>query len=114
MIIADEPTGNIDPAMSMDIVQLLTEINLRGTTVLMVTHEHELVHAFPQHRLIEIKEGQVVSDSLYADKPMVTQSEEPAAPVENLTVEDIEAVEVEPEDVPMVLLAPGREGGHQE
>lgn len=114
MIIADEPTGNIDPAMSMDIVQLLTEINLRGTTVLMVTHEHELVQAFPQHRLIEIKEGQVVSDSLYADKPMVTQSEEPAAPVENLTVEDIEAVEVEPEDVPMVLLAPGREGGHQE
>ena len=40
MIIADEPTGNIDPALSFEIVDLLSEINRRGTTVLMVTHEH--------------------------------------------------------------------------
>ena len=43
MIVADEPTGNIDPAMSYEIVELLTEINRRGTTVLMVTHQHDLV-----------------------------------------------------------------------
>ena len=50
MIIADEPTGNVDPAMSYEIVELLTEINRRGTTVLMVTHEHDLCKAVPQAR----------------------------------------------------------------
>ncbi len=63
MIVADEPTGNIDPEMSYEIVELLTEINRRGTTVLMVTHEHDLVHKFP-HRTIEIRDGIVVSDTL--------------------------------------------------
>ena len=43
LIIADEPTGNIDPEMSYEIMELLTEINRRGTTVLVVTHEHDLV-----------------------------------------------------------------------
>ncbi|MDD2418132.1 MAG: cell division ATP-binding protein FtsE [Oscillospiraceae bacterium] len=61
MIIADEPTGNIDPELSYEIVELLTEINRRGTTVLMVTHERDLVRMFP-HRVIEICEGCVVSD----------------------------------------------------
>ena len=56
MIIADEPTGNVDPAMSYEIVELLTEINRRGTTVLMVTHEHDLVKRFPR-RVIEIQGG---------------------------------------------------------
>ena len=46
MIIADEPTGNIDPALSYEIVDLLSAINERGTTVLMVTHEHSLVKHF--------------------------------------------------------------------
>lgn len=59
MIIADEPTGNVDPAMSYEIVELLTEINRRGTTVLMVTHEHDLVKRFPR-RVIEIQGGTVV------------------------------------------------------
>lgn len=63
MIIADEPTGNIDPELSYEIVELLTEINRRGTTVLMVTHEHDLVRMF-HHRVIEIKEGCVTSDQL--------------------------------------------------
>ena len=66
MIVADEPTGNIDPEMSYEIVELLTEINRRGTTVLMVTHEHDLVHKFP-HRTIEIRDGVVVSDTLNVD-----------------------------------------------
>ena len=62
MIIADEPTGNVDPAMSYEIVELLTEINRRGTTVLMVTHEHDLVKRFPR-RVIEIQGGTVVGDT---------------------------------------------------
>lgn len=62
LIIADEPTGNVDPQMSHDIVELLTQINKNGTTVLMVTHEHELVHQF-DHRVITLKDGQIVSDT---------------------------------------------------
>ena len=62
MIIADEPPGNIDPALSFEIVDLLSEINRRGTTILMVTHEHRLVKHF-HRRVIEIHGGQVVADS---------------------------------------------------
>lgn len=62
MIIADEPTGNIDPELSYEIVELLTEINRRGTTVMMVTHERDLVRMF-HHRVIEIRDGCVVSDT---------------------------------------------------
>ena len=61
MIIADEPTGNVDPEMSFEIVELLNEINKRGTTILMVTHEHDLVEHF-KRRVIEINQGKVVSD----------------------------------------------------
>lgn len=61
-IIADEPTGNIDPEMSHEIVELLTEINRRGTTILMVTHDFAMVKEFPR-RTIEIQDGVVVSDS---------------------------------------------------
>ena len=61
LIIADEPTGNIDPDLSFEIVDLLSEINKCGTTVVMVTHEHTLVNEF-NHRVVIIDEGQVVSD----------------------------------------------------
>ncbi len=62
MIIADEPTGNVDPRMSFEIVDMLNEINHRGTTVLMVTHEHSLVKKF-HRRIIEIQDGELVADS---------------------------------------------------
>ena len=62
LIIADEPTGNIDPALSFEIVDLLSEINRRGTTVLMVTHEHSLVEHFHK-RIIQIHSGQIVADT---------------------------------------------------
>lgn len=62
LIIADEPTGNVDPEMSHEIVGLLTKINNSGTTVVMVTHEHELVRTF-KRRVIVIQNGQVVSDT---------------------------------------------------
>lgn len=62
MIIADEPTGNIDPELSYEIVELLTEINKCGTTVVMVTHEHDLVSHFGR-RVVTIDGGAVVSDN---------------------------------------------------
>ena len=61
LIIADEPTGNIDPDLSYEIVDLLNEINKCGTTVLMVTHEHGLVSQFDR-RVIELEEGHIISD----------------------------------------------------
>ena len=61
LIIADEPTGNIDPDLSFEIVDLLSEINKCGTTIDMVTHEHTLVNEF-DHRVITIDEGTVISD----------------------------------------------------
>jgi len=61
LIIADEPTGNLDPKMSKDIMTLLERINTLGTTVLIVTHEKELVNQFDR-RVVVIDEGKVVSD----------------------------------------------------
>lgn len=84
LIIADEPTGNIDPALSFEIVDLLSEINRRGATILMVTHEHSLVKHFHK-RIIQIHSGEIVADTAAVQEPEVTY-EEPAAVN---TVEDI-------------------------
>ena len=62
LIIADEPTGNVDPNMSYEIVEMLTEINKQGTTVLMVTHDHNLVRDF-NHRVIMLDGGKIVADN---------------------------------------------------
>ena len=62
LIIADEPTGNIDPALSIEIMELLAAINSVGVTVVVVTHEHELVQRFHK-RVIQIEHGQVVADT---------------------------------------------------
>ncbi len=61
MIIADEPTGNIDPKMSFEIMKKLVEINSRGTTIIVVTHEHELVREFGG-RIIIINGGMIERD----------------------------------------------------
>ena len=62
-IIADEPTGNLDPERSMEIMTLLVKINQLGTTVLVVTHEKDLVNKF-EKRVITIDSGHVVNDSV--------------------------------------------------
>ena len=62
-IIADEPTGNLDPARSLEIMTLLQEINNLGTTILVVTHEMDLVERFAK-RVIAIDDGLVISDGL--------------------------------------------------
>ena len=61
MIIADEPTGNLDPMRSLEIMMLLEKINELGTTMLVVTHEKELVNRFSK-RVIAIEGGRIISD----------------------------------------------------
>ena len=61
MIIADEPTGNLDPERSLEIMMLLEKINELGTTMLVVTHEKDLVNRFAK-RVIAIENGHVISD----------------------------------------------------
>ena len=61
MIVADEPTGNLDPVRSLELMLLFEKINEMGTTILVVTHEKELVNAFSK-RVITIDDGHVVSD----------------------------------------------------
>ena len=63
IIIADEPTGNIDPELSYEIVELLEGINQCGTTILMVTHEHEMVRRFGG-RIVTIDHGTVSKDEI--------------------------------------------------
>ncbi len=79
LIIADEPTGNIDPALSVEILELLQAINMVGTTVVVVTHEHELVKMFSK-RVIHIEKGEILSDS-------ATGSFDPKVDVENYAQE---------------------------
>lgn len=63
LIIADEPTGNLDPVKSLELMLLLEKINELGTTVLVVTHEKELVNSFSK-RVIAIDQGTVVNDGM--------------------------------------------------
>ncbi len=60
-VIADEPTGNIDPELSLEMMELLERVSDMGITVLVVTHEHELVHRF-HRRVVTLKGGQIISD----------------------------------------------------
>ena len=62
-IIADEPTGNLDPARSLEIMTLLKRINQLGTTVLVVTHEKDLVNRFDE-RVVMLDRGRIISDAV--------------------------------------------------
>ena len=61
ILLADEPTGNLDPKNSWEIMKLLEQINENGTTVLVVTHNREIVNAM-QKRVVTMKKGIIVSD----------------------------------------------------
>ena len=61
VLLADEPTGNLDPATSLEIVQLLSRISERGTTVLVSTHDQLIVNAL-RKRVISLRQGEIVSD----------------------------------------------------
>ena len=62
MIIADEPTGNLDPDTAWDIMTLLNDINLRGTTVVVATHAKDIVDSMKK-RVIQIDNGYIVRDN---------------------------------------------------
>lgn len=73
VLIADEPTGNLDPKNSGEIIQLLNEINKQGTTVMVVTHDREIVNSLKK-RVITISDGQIFSDEErgeYHEAPVV-------------------------------------------
>ena len=61
ILLADEPTGNLDPTNSWEIMKLLEEANERGTTVLVVTHNQEIVNEMKK-RVVTMKKGVIVSD----------------------------------------------------
>jgi len=63
MLIADEPTGNLDPATAWEIMNLLDEINKRGTTIVMVTHAKDIVDKM-QKRVVTIESGKIVGDCI--------------------------------------------------
>ncbi|MEY4578678.1 MAG: hypothetical protein RL701_3381, partial [Pseudomonadota bacterium] len=62
LILADEPTGNLDPQLAIDVLTLFEEIHESGTTVIFATHDHSLLQSAP-HRLVVIDEGRVIEAS---------------------------------------------------
>jgi cell division transport system ATP-binding protein len=66
LVIADEPTGNLDPETSWDIMNIFEEISNRGTTVIMATHNREIVNTI-KHRVIAIENGRIVRDEQRGD-----------------------------------------------
>ncbi len=73
LILADEPTGNLDSMMAKEILTLLDQINAEGTTIVMVTHDPELAnHA---HRIIRLRDGHILHPSMEESSPIETQSD---------------------------------------
>lgn len=69
LILADEPTGNLDSANGQEVMNLLTELNEAGTTVIMVTHSP--VDAEYAHRVVHLFDGQIVSENINAKEALV-------------------------------------------
>src|SRR5512135_2643569 len=67
MILADEPTGNLDPGVSAEIMELLRKINMRGTAILMSTHNYELVKKYPA-RIVQLVDGKLSEVELKSKK----------------------------------------------
>jgi cell division transport system ATP-binding protein len=65
VLLADEPTGNLDPDLSRDILRMFKRINLHGTTVLVATHDLELIRSLPR-RVVRLEKGRLVSDAVPA------------------------------------------------
>jgi cell division transport system ATP-binding protein len=68
ILLADEPTGNLDPELSWEVMRLFEQFNQVGVTVLIATHDHELVKRM-DHRLLTLKQGQLVLDARTGDLP---------------------------------------------
>ncbi len=63
VLLADEPTGNLDPEVTLDIMELFKTANARGTTVLLATHDREMIRRFPR-RQISLEDGRLVEDRI--------------------------------------------------
>jgi cell division transport system ATP-binding protein len=63
ILLADEPTGNLDPKVALDILRVFKDINLRGMAVLLVTHDRTLLGEHPRGRIIELDQGRIVRDT---------------------------------------------------
>jgi cell division transport system ATP-binding protein len=63
LLLADEPTGNLDPRVSLDILRVCKDINLRGMAVLFVTHDRALLEHHPEARVLELDDGAIVRDT---------------------------------------------------
>lgn len=111
VIIADEPTGNLDPVLSGEIMSLFDKINALGATVVVVTHDLELVHQF-DHRIVTIENGRIVSDiparvreeGEYAEEETQEESETEVQQTETEEVsEEVEAEEAAEEETEEVF-----------
>ena len=74
MLIADEPTGNLDPDLSKDILQIFADANLRGSTVLLASHDRDLVHR-SSRRVIALDHGSIVEEKQAAQEKAAPRSE---------------------------------------
>lgn len=74
VLLADEPTGNLDPATSVEIMNLLDRINLSGTTIVMATHDRSIVDRM-QKRVVEVKNGEIIRDAQTAGYKEIPSSE---------------------------------------
>ena len=63
ILLADEPTGNLDPALTLDIMDLLRDVNIRGTTVMVATHDHSLLDRY-RARVLRLERGRLVYDGM--------------------------------------------------
>ena len=85
ILVADEPTGNLDPELSRDIVQLFVEINERGTTVVLATHDPTIIHRVG-NRIIVLERGQIVRDRILIgpDDPFGVRGDSHLPPAESV------------------------------
>ncbi len=81
MLLADEPTGNLDPDSSAEIMKLLEQINAAGTTVVVATHDRDVVNRFRQ-RVVRLAEGRVVSDTAGGEYDAPTAATQPLPALE--------------------------------
>jgi ABC-type methionine transport system ATPase subunit len=89
ILLADEPTGNLDPANSVGIMKLLDRINRTGTTIVMATHDHAIVDAM-QRRVIGLERGQVVRDQASGRYDAFVAGQEEAPPaIDDAAMEEI-------------------------
>lgn len=94
ILLADEPTGNLDPRNSWDIMQLLNQVNREGTTVLVVTHNREIVNAMHK-RVITMKQGIILDDEMHGEYSAEENETYEQSELEEVYEEDYESA---PED----------------